>query len=59
MPRGVRVRGAADTVERQGRIGKSVNGIALGEGHGEKIGNESHLKFVAAEDSEVLLFDLL
>jgi quercetin 2,3-dioxygenase len=40
------------------RGGVSLNGIALGEGDGAKIGGESHLKFVAAEDSEVVLFDL-
>ena len=36
----------------------SMNGIAMGEGDGARIGDESHLEFVAAEDSEVLLFDL-
>jgi len=40
----------------RGRV--SLNGIAMGEGDGAKIGDESHLKFAAAEDSEVLLFDL-
>lgn len=40
------------------RGGVSVNGVALDEGDGAKIGDESHLKFVAAQDSEVLLFDL-
>jgi redox-sensitive bicupin YhaK (pirin superfamily) len=40
------------------RGGVSLNGIALSEGDGAKIGGESHLKFVAAEDSEVVLFDL-
>ena len=40
----------------RGRV--SLNGIALGEGDGAKIADESQLKFAAAEDSEVLLFDL-
>jgi redox-sensitive bicupin YhaK (pirin superfamily) len=35
-----------------------LNGIALGEGDGAKISDESHLKFAAPEDAEVLLFDL-
>jgi len=35
-----------------------LNGIALGEGDGAKIKDESHLKFVATDDAEVLLFDL-
>jgi len=35
-----------------------LNGVALGEGDGAKIKDESHLKFVAPEDAEVLLFDL-
>jgi quercetin 2,3-dioxygenase len=40
----------------RGRV--SLNGIAMGEGDGAKIGDESQLKLAAAEDSEVLLFDL-
>ena len=36
----------------------SINGIAMGEGDGARISNESRLKFVAPEDAEVLLFDL-
>jgi len=36
----------------------SLNGIALAEGDGAKITAESHLKFAAPEDAEVLLFDL-
>ena len=36
----------------------SLNGIAMGEGDGARISGESQLKFAAAEDSEVLLFDL-
>ena len=40
----------------RGRV--SLNGIAMSEGDGAKIGDESQLKFAAAEDSEVLLFDL-
>ncbi len=35
-----------------------LNGIALGEGDGAKIKDESHLKFAATDDAEVLLFDL-
>ncbi len=35
-----------------------LNGIALGEGDGAKITEESLLKFAAPEDAEVLLFDL-
>jgi hypothetical protein len=35
-----------------------LNGIALAEGDGAKISDESHLKFAAADDAEVLLFDL-
>ncbi len=35
-----------------------LNGIALGEGDGAKIKDESRLKFSATEDAEVLLFDL-
>jgi len=39
----------------------SLNGVALAEGDGAKIANESRLKFAApqdAEGAEVLLFDL-
>jgi quercetin 2,3-dioxygenase len=35
-----------------------LNGIALGEGDGAKIEDESRLKFSATDDAEVLLFDL-
>ncbi len=35
-----------------------LNGIALGEGDGAKIKDESRLKFSATDDAEVLLFDL-
>ncbi len=35
-----------------------LNGIALGEGDGAKIRDESRVKFSATEDAEVLLFDL-
>ena len=35
-----------------------LNGIALGEGDGAKIKDESQLKFSATDDAEVLLFDL-
>ena len=34
-----------------------LNGIALGEGDGAKIKDESRVKFSATEDAEVLLFD--
>jgi quercetin 2,3-dioxygenase len=36
----------------------SINGIAMGEGDGAKISDETRLKFIAPEDAEVLLFDL-
>jgi quercetin 2,3-dioxygenase len=36
----------------------SLNGVALVEGDGAKIADESRLKFAAPEDAEVLLFDL-
>jgi len=36
----------------------SINGVALGEGDGAKISDESRLKFIATDDAEVLLFDL-
>jgi redox-sensitive bicupin YhaK (pirin superfamily) len=36
----------------------SINGVALGEGDGAKISDESRLKFSASDDAEVLLFDL-
>src|SRR5580704_18832592 len=36
----------------------SINGVALGEGDGAKISDESKLKFSASADAEVLLFDL-
>jgi redox-sensitive bicupin YhaK (pirin superfamily) len=36
----------------------SLNGMALGEGDGAKIADETRLKFAAPEDAEVLLFDL-
>jgi redox-sensitive bicupin YhaK (pirin superfamily) len=36
----------------------NLNGLALGEGDGAKIADESQLKFAAPEDAEVLLFDL-
>jgi redox-sensitive bicupin YhaK (pirin superfamily) len=36
----------------------SLNGMALGEGDGAKVTDETRLKFVAPEDAEVLLFDL-
>jgi len=36
----------------------SLKGIALGEGDGAKIKDESRLKFAATDDAEVLLFDL-
>ncbi len=36
----------------------NFNGVALAEGDGAKITDESRLKFVAPEDAEVLLFDL-
>ena len=36
----------------------SLNGMALGEGDGAKITDETQLKFAAPEDAEVLLFDL-
>jgi redox-sensitive bicupin YhaK (pirin superfamily) len=35
-----------------------LNGIALGEGDGAKITDETQLKFSATDDAEVLLFDL-
>ncbi len=35
-----------------------LNGVAMGEGDGAKIKDESHLKFAATDDAEVLLFDL-
>src|ERR1035437_3916746 len=36
----------------------NLNGVALAEGDGAKIADESRLKFAAPEDAEVLLFDL-
>lgn len=36
----------------------SLNGLAMRTGDGAKIASESTLHFVAAEDSEILLFDL-
>jgi hypothetical protein len=36
----------------------NLNGLALEEGDGAKIADESQLKFAAPEDAEVLLFDL-
>jgi quercetin 2,3-dioxygenase len=36
----------------------SINGVALKEGDGAKIADESCVKFAASEDAEVLLFDL-
>ncbi|MGA2409412.1 MAG: pirin family protein [Candidatus Binataceae bacterium] len=36
----------------------SVNGIALSEGDGAKISGETNLQVAAADDAEVLLFDL-
>jgi len=36
----------------------NFNGVALAEGDGAKITDESRLKFAAPEDAEVLLFDL-
>jgi hypothetical protein len=35
-----------------------LNGLALGEGDGAKIKDESRLKFSATDDAEMLLFDL-
>ena len=35
-----------------------LNGLAMGEGDGAKVSAESHLKFSATDDAEVLLFDL-
>ena len=40
----------------RGRL--SLNGVAMEEGDGAKISAESELKFDAADDAEVLLFDL-
>jgi redox-sensitive bicupin YhaK (pirin superfamily) len=36
----------------------SLNGVALAEGDGAKVTDESRLQFAASEDAEVLLFDL-
>ena len=35
-----------------------LNGLAMGEGDGAKVSGETHLKFSATDDAEVLLFDL-
>jgi len=40
----------------RGKLG--LNGIALGEGDGAKVSGEGQLKFDAASDADVLLFDL-